>query len=88
MATPPKANQPKMVTSAVARGRTVIAGEPPRHHGPGSLVTLPEEEAHRLIEAGFLADPNTPALPLGTGPVYRPEDPNPNMITETENDGG
>lgn len=44
------------VKGVVARGRTVKIGD--KYHGPGSEITLPEDEMHWLQELGYVVDPN------------------------------
>jgi hypothetical protein len=56
-------------TLYVAAGRTVTAGTPPREHGPGELVAVPQSEADRLVSLGFVqADPPRIAPPSAPNP--------------------
>jgi hypothetical protein len=36
----------------------------------GQELDIPAEEVPHLRQAGYLVDPNAPALPLGNGPSY------------------
>jgi hypothetical protein len=67
------------ITAAVARGRTVARQEhvngSTRRFGPGTLVTLPRDEALRLIKLGYLNDPGGVEIPVGMGPVFEARQP-------------
>jgi hypothetical protein len=79
----------KMARATVAPGRTVVIPrdsgardekgvliKSPTHtrHGPGELVTLPEEEIATLRARGFLVDPKAPPVsPTAEGPTFTPE---------------
>jgi len=56
---------------AVAPRHTVMAGNPPRTCGAGTLLTLPVAEAQHLIAAGFLFNPQAELDRLGSGAVFR-----------------
>ena len=60
----------KMVRAAVARGHTVIAGNPSREYGPGTLVEVTEAEAAHFLAIGFLTDPGTALLQPSVGPMF------------------
>lgn len=72
--------KPKLMRAAVARGHTVMTGDPPQQvaNGPGAVIELPEAEARHLMAAGFLQNPEAPPIPLGPGPVFGNEG---NMIS-------
>lgn len=73
------AAQVKMVTAAVARGHTVTIGDRPKDGarsglrlcGPGTIVSLPEDEAARLMDLGFLQNPQAEQIPVGEGPLFQ-----------------
>lgn len=40
------------------------------HHGPGSEVSLPEDEVKSLRGSGFLVDPKLPEATIAEGPTF------------------
>lgn len=50
--------------------REVDVVKPGKPKGPGETVTLPEAEAKRLIDLGFLLAPNAAVIPTAPGPTF------------------
>ena len=57
-------------TMFVTLRHSVEAGDPPRRHLPGELVTLDATEARALTAAGFLQ--STPPVLPGVGTIQNP----------------
>lgn len=60
------AEKRKELTVTVAPGRTVLHGKG-EEAGPGTEVTLDEDEARALIARGFAVDPDAKAPPPPEG---------------------
>lgn len=69
---PKAADKVKLVRVKVADGRTVDTGS--KKFGPGSMISLPEDDAARLTALGYLVNEKAAPLPKGDGPTFSQKD--------------